>query len=111
MTSIIAATDKIFAGWNTYDVPALPSWHRGRMIVIGDAVHASAPSIGQGAAMAIEDAMVLAQSLRDSGTIESASPPTSSGAGRGWNVSSSRTGEPAAGRRSARSPGHPATWS
>ena len=71
-TSIIAATDRIFAGWNTYDVPAVPSWHRGRMIIIGDAAHATAPSIGQGAAMAVEDAVVLAQSLRDAGTIESA---------------------------------------
>lgn len=35
------------------------------MIIIGDAAHAASPSSGQGAAMAIEDAVVLAQCLRD----------------------------------------------
>jgi 2-polyprenyl-6-methoxyphenol hydroxylase-like FAD-dependent oxidoreductase len=69
---IIAATDKIFAGWNTYDLPTVPRWHHGRMIIIGDAAHATAPSIGQGAAMAIEDAVVLAKCLRDSPGISSA---------------------------------------
>lgn len=62
---IIRATDEVFAGWNTYDLPAVPRWYRGRMIVIGDAAHATAPSIGQGAAMAVEDAVVLARCLRD----------------------------------------------
>jgi 2-polyprenyl-6-methoxyphenol hydroxylase-like FAD-dependent oxidoreductase len=36
------------------------------MIVIGDAAHAPSPSSGQGASMAFEDAVVLAQCLRDS---------------------------------------------
>jgi FAD-dependent urate hydroxylase len=62
---IIRATEEVFAGWNTYDLPTVPTWHRGGMIIIGDAAHATAPSIGQGAAMAIEDAVVLAQCLRD----------------------------------------------
>ncbi len=62
---IIAATDQIFAGWNTYDIPTVPRWYRDHMIIIGDAAHATAPSIGQGAAMAIEDAVVLATCLRD----------------------------------------------
>jgi 2-polyprenyl-6-methoxyphenol hydroxylase-like FAD-dependent oxidoreductase len=35
------------------------------MIIIGDAAHATAPSSGQGASMAIEDAVVLARCLRD----------------------------------------------
>ena len=35
------------------------------MIVIGDAAHATAPSSGQGASMAVEDAVVLARCLRD----------------------------------------------
>ena len=34
------------------------SWHRDRMIVIGDAAHAPAPSSGQGASMALEDAVI-----------------------------------------------------
>ncbi|MDF5754360.1 FAD-dependent monooxygenase [Spongiactinospora sp. TRM90649] len=63
--AFIEATDRILAPWTAYDVPVVPRWHRGRMIIIGDAAHATVPSIGQGAAMAIEDAVVLAKCLRD----------------------------------------------
>ncbi len=38
-------------------------WHRGRAIVIGDAAHATTPHLAQGAAMAIEDAVLLAELL------------------------------------------------
>jgi 2-polyprenyl-6-methoxyphenol hydroxylase-like FAD-dependent oxidoreductase len=60
------------AGDNTYDLPHVPAWHRGRMIVIGDAAHAPSPSSGQGASMALEDAVVLAKCLRDAGSIRDA---------------------------------------
>jgi 2-polyprenyl-6-methoxyphenol hydroxylase-like FAD-dependent oxidoreductase len=53
------------AGDNTYDLPHVPVWHRGPLIVIGDAAHAPSPSSGQGASMAMEDAVVLAKALRD----------------------------------------------
>jgi len=49
----------------TYDIPTLPIWHNHTMIVIGDAAHAASPSTAQGASMAIEDAVILAQCLRD----------------------------------------------
>ena len=62
---IIRATPGRLAGWATYDLPSVPTWHRGPMIVIGDAAHATAPSSGQGASMAIEDGVVLARCLRD----------------------------------------------
>jgi len=38
-------------------------WHRGRAIVIGDAAHACPPTLALGAAMALEDASVLAELL------------------------------------------------
>ncbi|KJK56533.1 FAD-dependent monooxygenase [Saccharothrix sp. ST-888] len=38
-------------------------WHVGRVVLAGDAAHASTPHLAQGAAMAVEDALVLAQSL------------------------------------------------
>ncbi|RZS85297.1 FAD-dependent monooxygenase [Pigmentiphaga kullae] len=41
-----------------------PPWHRGRVVLIGDAAHASTPHLGQGAAMAIEDAVVLGDLVR-----------------------------------------------
>src|SRR5215204_5499279 len=62
---IIRATPGNLSGWATYDLPSVPTWHRGPMIIIGDAAHATAPSSGQGASMAIEDAVVLARCLRD----------------------------------------------
>src|SRR5438132_2298130 len=60
------------AGDNTYDLPHVPTWHTGPMIVIGDAAHAPSPSAGQGASMAIEDGVVLARCLGDYGSIPSA---------------------------------------
>jgi len=62
---IIRATPGELYGWATYDLPSVPTWHRGPMVIIGDAAHATAPSSGQGASMAIEDAVVLARCLRD----------------------------------------------
>lgn len=50
---------------NTHDLPSVPVWHRPPIIVIGDAAHAPSPSSGQGASLALEDGVVLAQCLRD----------------------------------------------
>ncbi len=41
-------------------------WSKGRAVVIGDAAHSSAPFMGQGGAMALEDAVVLAGMLEES---------------------------------------------
>ncbi len=42
----------------------LPSpWYRGRVLLIGDAAHATSPHLASGAAMALEDAVVLAEEL------------------------------------------------
>jgi 2-polyprenyl-6-methoxyphenol hydroxylase-like FAD-dependent oxidoreductase len=38
-------------------------WHKGRIVLLGDAVHATTPHLGQGAGMAIEDSLVLADEL------------------------------------------------
>ncbi len=38
-------------------------WHKGRIVLIGDAVHGTTPHLGQGAGMAIEDSVVLAEEL------------------------------------------------
>jgi 2-polyprenyl-6-methoxyphenol hydroxylase-like FAD-dependent oxidoreductase len=40
-----------------------PPWYRGRVLLIGDAAHATSPHVGQGAAQAIEDGVVLAEEL------------------------------------------------
>jgi len=63
--ALVDGTTELFTGWNTYDFPKVPVWHRDRMIIIGDAAHATSPSAGQGASMAFEDAVTLARCLRD----------------------------------------------
>ena len=45
------------------EVPLPLPWHRGRVIVLGDAAHACVPHLAQGAGMAIEDAVLLAEEL------------------------------------------------
>ncbi|WP_433461806.1 FAD-dependent oxidoreductase [Spirillospora sp. CA-128828] len=70
--ALVTASDEIFPGWNTYDFPKVPTWHRDRMIIIGDAAHATSPASGQGASMAIEDAVTLAKCLRDSDSVPAA---------------------------------------
>lgn len=47
-------------------------WHKGRAVLLGDAVHASTPHLGQGAGMAIEDSIVLADELARHDTPEQA---------------------------------------
>ena len=62
---IVAATgDQLFVT-NAYDIPTLPAWHRDDMVVLGDAAHPASPASGQGASMALEDAVVLGKALRD----------------------------------------------
>jgi FAD-dependent urate hydroxylase len=48
----------------------LDRWHDGRVVLIGDAAHASSPMMGQGGCMAIEDAIVLAELLSCAQTVE-----------------------------------------
>jgi 2-polyprenyl-6-methoxyphenol hydroxylase-like FAD-dependent oxidoreductase len=48
-----------------YDVPRLPTWHRGRVMLLGDAAHAMSPAGGQGASLALEDAMMVGRRLAD----------------------------------------------
>ena len=62
---LIEATPEVMPMSPIHTIPRLPAWHRGRMIVVGDAAHAPSPSSGQGASLSIEDAVVLAKCLRD----------------------------------------------
>ena len=48
-----------------FDFAPLRSWHRGRVVLTGDAAHATTPNLGQGACQAIESAYVLAQTLAE----------------------------------------------
>jgi len=58
---ITDASKVVYWPFETILVP--PPWYRGRVVLIGDAAHAMTAHIAQGAAMAIEDAVVLADEL------------------------------------------------
>jgi 2-polyprenyl-6-methoxyphenol hydroxylase-like FAD-dependent oxidoreductase len=44
-------------------------WVKGRVALLGDAAHAMTPNMGQGAAMALEDSLVLVEALRQAGSL------------------------------------------
>lgn len=47
-------------------------WHRGRVILIGDAAHATTPHLASGAGIAVEDGVLLSEYLTDCSTVEEA---------------------------------------
>jgi 2-polyprenyl-6-methoxyphenol hydroxylase-like FAD-dependent oxidoreductase len=50
-----------------YDFRPISKWHFGRIVLLGDAAHASTPNLGQGGAQAIEDALSLARKVEAEG--------------------------------------------
>ena len=50
----------------------LDSWSHGAVLLIGDAAHATSPNMAQGAAMALEDALVLAECLTEADSVVAA---------------------------------------
>ncbi|MFJ8039441.1 FAD-dependent monooxygenase [Kitasatospora sp. NPDC096147] len=69
---IVAGTGEELMVTNALHLRAGDRWHRGRVVLIGDAAHAASPATGQGASMALEDALVLAKALRDAPSAEEA---------------------------------------
>jgi salicylate hydroxylase len=53
--------------WALVELPRLPQWSRGRVVLLGDAAHAPLPHQGQGAGLAIEDAYALGALLAQGG--------------------------------------------
>jgi 6-hydroxynicotinate 3-monooxygenase len=54
--------------WPLLERDPLPLWSRGRLVMLGDACHPMKPHMAQGAAMAIEDAAMLARCFKEVGT-------------------------------------------
>jgi 2-polyprenyl-6-methoxyphenol hydroxylase-like FAD-dependent oxidoreductase len=54
----------------TFSLIMPPPWHRGRVVLIGDAAHATTPQLASGASIAIEDAVVLARLLTEGGDLD-----------------------------------------
>lgn len=82
---------RLFAGWyrpvlelieatpassilktSALDRPSNRTWGRGRMTLLGDAIHPTTPNLGQGGCLAMEDAMVLARCFAKYGATEEA---------------------------------------
>ena len=82
---------RVFAGWyapvleliestppstiiknGAFDRPSTKNWGRGRMTLLGDAIHPTTPNLGQGGCLAIEDAFVLARCFEKYGAVEEA---------------------------------------
>jgi 2-polyprenyl-6-methoxyphenol hydroxylase-like FAD-dependent oxidoreductase len=69
---LIRAGEFELVGDNTHDLGHVPTWHRGPIVIIGDAAHAPSPTSGQGASMAAEDGVILAKALHDAPSIPAA---------------------------------------
>ncbi|MEV3966812.1 NAD(P)/FAD-dependent oxidoreductase [Streptomyces sp. NPDC050698] len=62
---IVEATADDLLVTDAMELPKGMPWRSARCLLVGDAAHAASPATGQGASMALEDAVVLAKSLRD----------------------------------------------
>lgn len=69
---ILSHVPELLRTYPIYDLPSLSAWSRGRVVLVGDAAHAIGPHAGQGAAMAIEDAVTLAVCASGAAGIEAA---------------------------------------
>ena len=64
---IEAADEALILRNDIYDRPPLDWWGQGCVTLLGDAAHPMTPNLGQGACQALEDAVVLADCLREAG--------------------------------------------
>ncbi|MCK0473448.1 FAD-dependent monooxygenase [Halalkalibacter sp. APA_J-10(15)] len=71
-TVIKATPEKDITRKAIYDLKPLQNWSKGRMVLIGDAAHATTPNLGQGACLALEDSVILAKKLEQSTSISEA---------------------------------------
>ncbi len=65
---ITDASSVNYTWFETHVVPA--PWNRGRVVVIGDAAHVCPPTVAQGGAQALEDALVLTELLTDRDAVD-----------------------------------------
>jgi 2-polyprenyl-6-methoxyphenol hydroxylase-like FAD-dependent oxidoreductase len=70
--AILNAVRTIDRCYPIFDMPELPAWSGDRVVLLGDAAHAVGPHAGQGASMAIEDALVLAACMQSETTAQDA---------------------------------------
>jgi salicylate hydroxylase/6-hydroxynicotinate 3-monooxygenase len=66
--AVLAAAPEVHR-WGIFERDPLPTWSRGRVALLGDACHPMTPYMASGAAMALEDAVVLARCLGEIGDV------------------------------------------
>lgn len=62
--AVLAAAPEVHK-WGIFERDPLPTWSRGRVVLLGDACHPMTPYMASGAAMALEDAVVFARSFAE----------------------------------------------
>ncbi|MBO0714524.1 MAG: FAD-dependent monooxygenase [Acidimicrobiales bacterium] len=67
VTGVLEACPSVHK-WAIYDRDALPRWHTGNVVLLGDACHPMTPYMAQGGATAMEDAVVLARCMAAAGS-------------------------------------------
>lgn len=68
---VLAAAPEVYKS-GIYEHDPLPTWWKGSVVLLGDACHPMTPSMASGAAMALEDAVVLARAIDQADTLDSA---------------------------------------
>jgi 2-polyprenyl-6-methoxyphenol hydroxylase-like FAD-dependent oxidoreductase len=68
---VLAAAPQVHK-WGIYERDPLPTWSKGNVVLLGDACHPMTPYMASGAAMALEDAVVLARAIDEADTLEAA---------------------------------------
>ncbi|MBV7532360.1 FAD-dependent monooxygenase [Chitinophaga sp. sic0106] len=73
MQQIVAAIQpEMLLRADLYDFKPISTWYKDKVVLLGDACHATTPNLGQGASQAIEDALMLARCLKQETTIAAA---------------------------------------
>jgi 2-polyprenyl-6-methoxyphenol hydroxylase-like FAD-dependent oxidoreductase len=68
--AVLAAATAVHPTTRQHTLPALPAWHAGRAVLVGDAAHPVGS--GQGASMAVEDGLALAAAVQRAGSVPGA---------------------------------------
>jgi 2-polyprenyl-6-methoxyphenol hydroxylase-like FAD-dependent oxidoreductase len=69
---LVASNESAILRNDIQDRDPLPAWGADRVTLLGDAAHPMTPNLGQGGCQAIEDALVLARTLRNASNVEAA---------------------------------------